>query len=277
MVKRKLMDKISTHRMSQDHLEMYFGKIRSMNGFNNNPTCEQFNSAVRKLLASNSILISKYANCSDLGLTMDQTPYSNIGSVSSRRQKTSSTSVTNEYFEEGDVESLLQQLAVIQELSLEASKDNIDMEDFTVAHIAGIIETKIINSSRFKCDHCKTLLANDAKIQSAFQQNTMRKPCQNTFEICKATNHFVKLELLKGQFTLDSIKFATRSSLDLEHLYEDADFSEDCLNNKLFLIDYIISLYLQIKGTYLAKSVNEKENQINMRQKLSKLILFKNT
>lgn len=94
--------------------------------------------------------------------------------------------------------------------------------------------------------------------------------------ICKATDHFVKLELLKGQFKLDSIKFAIRSSLDLEHIFEDADFSGDCLNNKLFLIDYIILLYLQIKGTYLAKSVNCKESQINMRQKLSKLILHYN-
>lgn len=105
----------------------------------------------------------------------------------------------------------------------------------------------------------------------------MRQPCQSTFDVCKATDHFVKLELLKGQFKLEEIKYAIRSSISLEQVFANADFSLDCLYTKLFLVDYIITEYLQIKGTYLAKSVNSKQNQLHMRQKLSKLVLFKNT
>lgn len=158
MVEQKLMETLPTHKMSQDHLENYFGKIRSMNGFNNNPTCEQFNAAMRKVLASNSILVSKYGNCSDLGSTPIQKPYSNIGFVSSRRQQINSTADVNENFVEEDIETILQQLAVIQ--NLEASEDCSDMGDFTVAHIAGMIESRIMSSIRFKCNHCRTLLGN---------------------------------------------------------------------------------------------------------------------
>lgn len=138
VVKQKLMDAIPTHKMSQDHLEMYFGKVRSMNGFNNNPTCEQFNAAVRKLLATNSILISKYGNCSDMGLASVQRPYSNIGLVSSRCQQTNSITDMNDNFVEEDFEILLQQLAVAQDL--ETSKDCSDMGDFTIDHIASMVE-----------------------------------------------------------------------------------------------------------------------------------------
>lgn len=82
------------------------------------------------------------------------------------------------------------------------------MGDFTVEHIAGMIESRIINSIRFKCDHCKTILGNDTKVLRALSQSMkMRKPCQSIFEIYKADN-FVESELLKGQFKLDAIKYA---------------------------------------------------------------------
>jgi len=36
---------IPVYKMSQDHLELFFGTIRSCGGYNNNPTCRQFISA----------------------------------------------------------------------------------------------------------------------------------------------------------------------------------------------------------------------------------------
>lgn len=47
---QKCLTYIATYRLSQDHLEMFFGKIRSMHGCNDNPTVQQFTSAFKKLL-----------------------------------------------------------------------------------------------------------------------------------------------------------------------------------------------------------------------------------
>ncbi|EFN68497.1 hypothetical protein EAG_00073, partial [Camponotus floridanus] len=41
---------IPVYKMSQDHLELFFGSIRSCGGYNNNPTCRQFISAYKKIL-----------------------------------------------------------------------------------------------------------------------------------------------------------------------------------------------------------------------------------
>lgn len=54
---------LATYRLSQDHVEIFFGKIRSQNGFNDNPTCKQFISSYRKLLHNIDVLVSKSANC----------------------------------------------------------------------------------------------------------------------------------------------------------------------------------------------------------------------
>ena len=44
------MTYILTYKFSQDHLELFFGAIRSSGGFNNNPTAEQFTAAYKRLL-----------------------------------------------------------------------------------------------------------------------------------------------------------------------------------------------------------------------------------
>jgi len=44
-----------TYKMSQDHLELFFGAVRSAGGFNNNPTAQQFTAAYKRLLMRSSI------------------------------------------------------------------------------------------------------------------------------------------------------------------------------------------------------------------------------
>ena len=57
---------VLTYRFSQDTLEMYFSKIRSRFGWNNNPTALQFKYALRSLLLKNKIEAPKTANCVQL-------------------------------------------------------------------------------------------------------------------------------------------------------------------------------------------------------------------
>ena len=50
------------YKFSQDHLELFFGAIRSAGGFNNNPTTGQFTAAYKRLLLRSSIK-GRNGNC----------------------------------------------------------------------------------------------------------------------------------------------------------------------------------------------------------------------
>lgn len=54
---------LRTYAMSQDHLELFSGKIRSKNGHNDNPNVVQFKGAYRKLLANVHIKPPENSNC----------------------------------------------------------------------------------------------------------------------------------------------------------------------------------------------------------------------
>lgn len=49
------MTYLLTYKLSQDHLETFFSAIRSRGGFNDNPTCLQFQAAYKRLLVHNQI------------------------------------------------------------------------------------------------------------------------------------------------------------------------------------------------------------------------------
>lgn len=68
----RLFDKYShvhyllAYKISQDHIETLFSKIRSKSGFNNNPDALQFRSALKGLLIKSDITPSCHANCLEL-------------------------------------------------------------------------------------------------------------------------------------------------------------------------------------------------------------------
>lgn len=54
---------IPTYKLSQDHIELFFGCIRSRGGYNNNPTARQFKSGIKQLLIHSEIRDSDSGNC----------------------------------------------------------------------------------------------------------------------------------------------------------------------------------------------------------------------
>ena len=51
------------YKMSQDHLELHFGRVRRMGGLNNNPNAIQLRQAMRRLVLHNFITPSLAGNC----------------------------------------------------------------------------------------------------------------------------------------------------------------------------------------------------------------------
>ena len=62
------MKYLLTYKFSQDHLELFFGAVRSSGGFNNNPTAQQFTAAYKRLLLRSSIEGGK-GNCQKIDQT----------------------------------------------------------------------------------------------------------------------------------------------------------------------------------------------------------------
>jgi hypothetical protein len=52
------MKYLLTYKLSQDHLELFYGCIRSHSGNNNNPTTRQFVATYKRLLVHNEIKAS---------------------------------------------------------------------------------------------------------------------------------------------------------------------------------------------------------------------------
>lgn len=57
---------ILTYKLSQDHIETFFGAVRQRGGFNNNPSCLQFQTSYKRLLVKHKIKGSKNGNCAIL-------------------------------------------------------------------------------------------------------------------------------------------------------------------------------------------------------------------
>lgn len=63
---KEKLNYLLTYKISQDHIETTFSAIRSRLGYNNNPTCKQFQAAYKRILVHNEIVGSEFGNCSIL-------------------------------------------------------------------------------------------------------------------------------------------------------------------------------------------------------------------
>ena len=57
---------LMTYKFSQDHIENFFGQIRSMAGHNDNPSARHFSAAYKRILIHNEIMDTLRGNCLSL-------------------------------------------------------------------------------------------------------------------------------------------------------------------------------------------------------------------
>lgn len=272
VVEKHYMIMIRTSDIQQDPVEIFFGLVRSLGGHNDNPTCEQFSAAFRKLLAYSTVMYSKFSNCRPTEEVSN--PYSNIMSITSRRKTATNLHDYSQVTEE-KIDELYETLNDIQ--NLDHSKGLTDeLEDYTIAHIAGSIEERIKSTKSFNCPACTLIFEENVKVDnSMFINSKSGQPlvCQSTYLICKQANRFLKTELLTGSIAFNVIYHEILKSMDIEALYSGTDFSSHG-PHKIFLIRFVIDEYIRIKGTHLAKSATFNERQNSIRVKLHKLMHF---
>lgn len=276
VVEDKVLDCLPMMAFSQDYLEIFFGRIRAINGECDNPTTQMFHSAYRKLLANTTVLYSKAGNCRVRDSLSVCNPYSNILTVSSKR--TAAPSAFKNFF--GNTEATPEEFSELktkaESIELLERKKRLtgDMQDLSSSYCAKIIEKKISGSEHFNCEYCRTVFDENSKLPNT-KSLSNASPCRSTYDICRKADHFLKLQLFKDKFNPFVMCGAILFELDIERLYSKSDFIHHA-DHKLFMIKFIIQEYVRMKGTYLAKKTSNELISERIRRKFRKLIHFKN-
>lgn len=255
-----------THSISQDHLESTFGRLRALNGSSNNPTCMQFNSGMRKILCNTTLHYSDHSNCLAPTDTV-YNPYSNILKITSNRQKAKPIVSTKEFIPE-EIETVLKELSEIKK----TVNPLLDLSDITTAHIAFSIQNLVKKPNLCECLE-NIFVENELVHESFMRQGQRKKACQSTFEICKNADHFLKFQILKGQFEVDLIFNAIFSGLNMNNLYVNTKCDDVHEAHKVNFIQKIVCEYIRIKGTHIAKTVTFNERSADMRRKLTRMVI----
>lgn len=244
-----------------------FGTCRALNGYNDNPTVEQFSAAYRKVLVQNTVFTSKHANCSPFRIASK--PLSNILEISSRRRPIQNCENDNEP-SSAEFEELHRVLTEIERMEKSSLTEN--LQHFTTAYIANVIENKIKNN--MYCEGCAAVFDENPKTQNAFiNSRSSEFPCIDTIKICKEADRYLKLRLLTGEINFSTIQYAIFQQIDIDTLYSNTNFSHD-EDHKLYLVRSITDAFIQIKGSYIAKSSTLELYDKLVRSKFHKLIHF---
>lgn len=226
------MKSIKTFALCQDFLEIFFGKIRSFGGYNdNNPTHEQFVSAYRKIVINETIMVSKHGNCLPVDITTK--PFSNILSITSRKNKIDHND-SNILPTNAEMDALMERLSEIERL------EKIDLvecaKDFNISFIAQVIERKLVESDKKSCSVCSNIFDDNEKVPEArTTQKYTNQPCIRTFKICKAADRLLKIELLSETTNFTIFYHAISDSINVQAIFPATDFTHN-EDHLLFII-----------------------------------------
>lgn len=264
---------IPTYYMLQDALELFFGRIRSCGGFNNNPNVYQFKGAYKKLQANMKLISSERGNCRVFDAELpSHSNFSNIYYVSSKRAV-----ISPELFEENydaQKDAILQDVASL--VQARASDYLMDTtSNFSIAHLALLIERKILHCPRFYCNSCKTVLIENEKLSIHNTNTNKSMPCTSTFDICKKADQFFELYDIRrknSQYDFRVIYCLIFRSMNFESLYRVSKFDCDP-GHKYQFIKCIVGTYITLKATYVSKEFTFQQYRKIFRQQLNRLVL----
>lgn len=251
------VQEISTFQLSQDLLESFFSRVRSLNGYTENPTVTQFTSAFRKILIHNEIKSSDVANCEDK---------LNILTVSSQR------------------ETKQQYLHSVRDPTQDNNEDIYDTitlnendflmnccEEVTIASIANSIEKKICAVGRFECA-CAHVLDRNEKVSNLAINDGSHTPCISTHHVCKIANILFNENKNQINFNYEVLLHKAMHCVNFDNIF--TDYFECDKSHKIGFIKYIIEEFIRLQATYIAKNVTLAEQKILCRKSLQKQVHF---
>lgn len=254
VTEKQWMQFFPTFRISQDHLETFFSKIRSKLGQNDNPTCQQFSASYRKLLYQPNTSFPKLGNISLVDESDDEAyrlkNVSNILTVSSRQKKVP-------HGNEG----------------LPSANDDLSLEDVEylshvgellngagIAYVASKLEKILLGCGQIYCMQCKHILENNVKLDSRQCVGEFR-PCEGTFRLCKQVAQALKI--YSGTVSCrNKVLVSVLTNLNVSSLYIDDQPESHDRDHVDFIISYVIKGYIGI-----AQNRSAKNDTLNLQNK----------
>lgn len=269
---KKLLKYILTYKLSQDHLELFFGAIRSRGGHNNNPTARQFEAAYKRILVHNQITGPKTGNATNL---------TNISIL------TCSNKITRQ--EAGESPLVLEEIQNEIEsnyLGSNAWDLTIYSEDI-VSYISGYVVKSMKKS--VSCSKCLALLETNVSKSLLLERKKYGKLIKSSDlvrETCTTAERFFRffhstknifnknIKNVSDILILNTLKLLPSSIWNCfgDHVFDDEIFSD----HHIQLVKLILKQYFKIRIYYETVKKIDCEKQNRVRSLSTKLILFRN-
>lgn len=181
-----------TYKLSQDHIEITFSAISGRGGYNDNPTCRQFQAAYKRILVHNQLTGSNFGNCSILDGTQILPASTKLSSRKSNDENVdlSFDQVPNRTFIDHDYfKNIIEINTYIEDVS---------------QYIGGFVARKV--SQIIPCHNCKKISSKDQiennTLISCKDRGGLTKPSNYVKIICAEAERVVRcnLSIIKSQF-----------------------------------------------------------------------------
>lgn len=257
------------YKLSKDHLEIFFGSVRSQGGYNNNPTAHQFKSAYKKILVNAKIKDRGLGNC----MALEDIPILNCSSVTYLIMVINNSNCTLNK----DIDLEPEQynfeangLHLNFELSEFSKEVSLYIDEFVSHKLSSKIKCLICNGALFgnKSNFLYSIISMKDKGGLTYPSDDVMKICVTTEKYLKtySENHFDKMLVITKIFR----------SLNNNKLFKSINFQNDqnrpLENHVILLQKAIISIYCDIKFNYMCRKQNET---VSLRSWYNKLTIFK--
>ena len=274
-----------TYKFSQDHLELFFGAIRSSGGFNNNPTAQQFIAAYKRLLLRSSIEGGK-GNCQK----QEQVDILHIIG--------DSCNVNGEEITITEASLIRKYDPRFRPTPIQSDHDYADAPNFAnlsefkksaISYIAGYAAK--MAEKKIMCIVCSKALGSPKQqdVLPSFlkfkDRGGLFKPTASVIKVCEeAEKCFQRMHKCMGgkipqsrRFP-DAVAIGVMTNLNASKVFDELqDHMLDCSlqDNHVFgLIKIITRCYCKIRLHHLGKQATDNISGTKIRKKLSKLVLF---
>lgn len=261
---------IPFHKLSQDHIELFFCNVRSHGGANDNPTPRQFETIYKKILIHTELDQSSSGNCVALENIAILNCSSAIERINSTTERHTIESEQNDDFED---------LEMLELISLSQFCENM------IEYIAGFVVSSLFK--RLKCTTCLTALVSLTENKKSLiflkDKGGLIYPSEMVTKICRRCELVIKKYLnddfhkrFKREFKADFFITKALNSFVGEQLFPEIAFHQfhsDETNHIIDLTKCVMKKYIDTRLVFLSKTTDPRNV---VRRVYRKLIHFKN-
>jgi hypothetical protein len=260
---------LATYRLSQDNIETMFSIVRRRGGWSNNPTALQFQYIYRALLSNIGVSVSGSAN-----VVADE-----VDEILSKHDDN-----TESVFLDGE--------GPLSDHTYFSCLPNLSTYVNNVcSYIAGFVVRKL--QPQLKCTSCRQLLvslpgtdAPNTCFLKLKDNGGLVTPSEGVVRIIQRAEQNYRVLIPQGSpvhsISRMGIKLeqAVITDLNCDLVFGETSHLMDTIsgidNHVTSLIRQIVRFYLKIRKFHSVKMWNIEQRQSNVRQKMTKLVLFKN-